>query len=633
MTTVAYTTSKVAAGTVGDESCFSVSTDDGNAFNDLSLIDTTLSVYSDVAVSADAAKVYLATYDTTEGSGNYDTSIWVKEGSTWWRTFSSRNIANTAAAFRIDVAPENAAAIYMFSAGTQNMWTSKDSGEASWTSIPVYKLSLVQDFVIQNADTVYAIDTVGMSKSTNDGATWSDKVTTNVAAWMINLAPNNDILVGSSDGYIAYSKDGGATFTKKPQSVGATANTVVIADKDYATNNTVFIAANQLVKRSKADTTTDWTDRSPTPNAPASNMIPQAMARVDKVIYVMYNSNNSSASAIYRALDLLSSASASLANWSNLSNSKGDLENGPGGLSVSVASNQVKLWSGLTAGDFSSGGLFSMTDIDALVAPTQKAPANGAIISVNPGSGNPYNVTFSFSRYASDKITNMQIQIANDSAFNGIIVDTSTAISADPTGDTVALVLGPSTTPAAQFNPGTTYYWRVRVSQAGPMFSPWSTVGSFKIENPIPFEITSPTPGATGVPIDTTFVWTVFPGATSYTVQIGTAADYTGAASATVTNTFYKPASNLSYGTVYYWRVQAKTADNVTTPYVNGIFTTAGAPAPTPTPTVQPTPTITIVTPPPVAPIPAAMLWAIVIIGAILIIALIVLIVRTRRVA
>jgi hypothetical protein len=107
----------------------------------------------------------------------------------------------------------------------------------------------------------------------------------------------------------------------------------------------------------------------------------------------------------------------------------------------------------------------------------------------------------------------------------------------------------------------------------------------------------------------------------------------------------------LKYGTTYFWRVRGVTAQPVVAgtkitvpsgPWIVGAFTTMAAPAAPPTQQVV----ITQPAPPPVTatvettkevlvpqPIPNWMLMTIIVIGAVLIIALIVLIVRTRRVA
>jgi hypothetical protein len=206
-TYVGWVGTKAVAATTGDESAFAMSTDDGNSFNDTSLIDTLMNAMDDVAVSADGATVYLSTHDT---SG--DASVWQKTGTTWVRVFMLVSASNPVLLLR--VAPEDAKTIYVGEKGTKVIFVSKNSGNNLWSEIDCYPLAALQDFTVQAANTVYAIDTASCSKTTDGGASWSATVPINVAGWDIALTPNNNILVGGSDGYISFSKDAGATFAK-----------------------------------------------------------------------------------------------------------------------------------------------------------------------------------------------------------------------------------------------------------------------------------------------------------------------------------------------------------------------------------------------------------------------------------
>jgi hypothetical protein len=119
--------------------------------------------------------------------------------------------------------------------------------------------------------------------------------------------------------------------------------------------------------------------------------------------------------------------------------------------------------------------------------------------------------------------------------------------------------------------PGVKYYYRMRVAVDGPLHSNWSATGSFTVtplEN-IPMQVVNPTPPVTIPPAPAPII-------------------------------------------------------NLPAPVIN-------LPAPT-TITIPPAPIITIPpAPAPPAPVAPAYIWAVVIIGAILVIAVIILIVRTRR--
>jgi len=195
---------------------------------------------------------------------------------------------------------------------------------------------------------------------------------------------------------------------------------------------------------------------------------------------------------------------------------------------------------------------------------------------------------------------------------------------------------------------GTTYYWKVRVASGEPLLSPWSEVRSF-ITALEPVEVGAiwvPEMGATDISPLPAFMWTGVDGATNYKIVIAT--DPTFAVTSRVvevmvTTNAYAPDVRLGYNTTYYWRVKAYSDSVVVSDWTTGMFTTMAKPVPA-------TPPVEVVTPPPsdviveVPPaieviIPAAQVisptWIYVIIGvgAVLAIAVVVLIVRTRRVS
>jgi hypothetical protein len=97
-----------------------------------------------------------------------------------------------------------------------------------------------------------------------------------------------------------------------------------------------------------------------------------------------------------------------------------------------------------------------------------------------------------------------------------------------------------------------------------------------------------------------------------------------------VSQVAYTPDVTLEYSTTYYWKVQAYKGTKAISRWSDvSVFTTMSeAPAPTPPVTVtEPAPPATVIP----TPVPLWALIAIIAIGAALIIAVIVLIVRTRR--
>ncbi len=652
MVQVAYAGTTPVAATSGDESAFAFSTDDGASFNDLSLIDTTIATISDVAVSADGKTVYLTTL-----SGN-DASVWHKADTTWHRVLSLLDYSATPALL-IRLAPADAKVVYVGAKGIQgtqrDIWVSTNSGLSSWNNVPAYRTASLQDFAVLNATTLYALDTDGVSKSTDSGASWGDKKSLDglTAGYMITLAPGTagDVLVGTTTGDVAFSKDAGATFFKT--SNAGTGTTQVLADPDYAKNNIIY-AIGTSVKRGKAISTTQtWSTRGPA--LPSDDAAAYAAAggtaawtfvgagSVKTVIYAL--STNTSHTRLYRALNLTLADTSALAEWSFMETAK--FANAtPQALK---ADTTPKFWMAV------GGTLYSATDPIATVSPTVTGPAADAAVQVNPDTGKVFNITFTFSRLAgATGLTDAQLQIATDAAFTGIVYDTATFPGAAITGistDTVSKVVNADN---IGLNPGSTYYWRVRFIAPGGTASnqlntPWSAARSFKTLTATKFDLLTPPQGADKVSVTPTFTWAAYSGAVGYELNVSkdpTFETITWIGRRKMTDTFYKAEVALENSTTYYWRLRAETGkaakEGALPPgsdWMKGIFTTEAKAAEAAPPTVitvekpAPPPTVIQVPVPQPTPIPSYLLWTIVGIGAVLIIALIVLIARTRRVA
>jgi fibronectin type 3 domain-containing protein len=102
---------------------------------------------------------------------------------------------------------------------------------------------------------------------------------------------------------------------------------------------------------------------------------------------------------------------------------------------------------------------------------------------------------------------------------------------------------------------GATYYWRVvaKNSTSSATSPTWSF--TVAVSAPATPALTAPANGATGVTATTTLTWATSAGATSYDVYLG--ASTSPALVGTVTGTSF-PASGLTAGATYYWRVVAK---------------------------------------------------------------------------
>jgi len=222
-----------------------------------------------------------------------------------------------------------------------------------------------------------------------------------------------------------------------------------------------------------------------------------------------------------------------------------------------------------------------------------------------------------------------EVQVAIDADFKTTVEDWFT--------DSLA-------SPSLTLDPNTNYYWRARVADQGsllgaPLISPWSEVRKFKtaigasMARP---DLQAPWPGEPDVPLSPTFEWSGIEWAETYEYELAldpttTAGGYFSTplvalvGTDALVSTAWKCDTTLNYDTRYYWHVKAIGVDTDTPWSDVGTFTTMSK-APPP---AEPGGDIII---PPAQEITPAWIWAIVIIGAILVIAVIVLIVTTRRV-
>jgi hypothetical protein len=515
------------------------------------------------------------------------------------------------------------------------------------------------DLAVESTEVAYAIDAGGCSKTSNAGASWGSKKPLNIAGYMMTLAPNGDILIGGSDGYVAFSTDGGSSFTATEKMVGDVAgNVIVVADKDYETNSYIYAAndaattGSYSVTRGALSKTMSFSTRGPSINTTATgNWTVVGMAEADGLIYAL--TTDGADSNLWRALDPHGDTAA-LCYWSHRSTGN-EYTLTPHALKVSEG---PKFWMCDTVG---TNDLDSIGDPIAVESPELTGPADADKIPVNPQTGRAYTVTFNFNRYASKYITGLQIQVATNTEFTSLIQDVSVTVDADAAGVTI----GPNGVYAGEFMPGMTYYWRVRVNDVDgdTMLSPWSETRSFTVEELVPVTVLSiqaPASGAIDVGLLPAYSWTAVEGAIAYEFVVATdpafeplsvAYTYTGSTLSPKSNVF-QPDHELEYGTTYYWKVRAvtvwktKTVTGIYSDWVNGVFTTIEAPAAPPAERYT-CPACGLVFDTqqeladhyakyhaPAAPTPAIpqyMLWVIIVIGAVLIIALIVLIVRTRR--
>jgi len=619
----------VAAGTSGNESAFAVSGNNGKSFNDISLIDTSITNIRDVAVSADGTRVYLATDDAA------DFSLWRRDSS-WERVLSLKGAVSNG--YIVRTAPEDANTVYVAGRGTTSIYCSKDGGNTEWLTRTC--AVNIQDMAIESAGIAYALSSSGtVSRSSNYGFIWSTAASSRLdsGATIVSISENN-LLVGSTDGYVAYSTAGNASWTKIPAIVGAGAGNVqVAADSSFATNRIIYAAsdtAGQDIKKWTIGTSTGWTDIF---RGAITGGI-YGLAVDGGALYALEFNTVNNRSGLWQCLSP-ALAPSSGANWnSNAAGVGVHLNAAPRALKVSSG----KFWAGKTN---DTNQLYSFTYI--LIAITSKAPAPGFVNPVNPLSGIANDMTFKWER--SSEATEYELDIANDENFHEII----TTITTQSELSTVTIRVGPNQTGAANVNfmAGTTYYWRVRATQ--PLYSQYSSTGSFAVESllaSVP-AILTPRNGSTGVSRTPSFSWEPVSAATEYRFVLSENTTlFPPIADVSVKNAGFAITSELEEGKTYYWAVKPVAPVEGDWSALANFTVKEKAPVPVvppeaieivPPSTINlpavPSPPRVIISPSPAPaaalPISPAHIWTIIVIGALLATAIIAVTVKTFRIS
>jgi len=645
--------------------CFSTGTnsavartlDYGATFNGIALVNSNFCTVLDFWVSPDGTRTYVVTGDGA------DVNIWRKDNGAWQRVMILVGLTGQAWMVRGDTeAPDT---VFLGRQGFTTMFKSLDGGEYLWTQRA--SSIAIRDFVVQDANTVYvATAAATVIKSITGAFTWGPPVATDLALfgdtiYSLTLIADDQLIVGGNLGVVSYCADGNTTWTliwNGTPSGGATlvaANGLATGDTIWATN----VAANA------AGTVASWVIGTNVPQ-----MFGGAGWNVDPAVVTAINGLTYTGGVLYAY-----QTAGGLDRWLNPAGpfglAFGASDAAIGGalavvqvpqinaLQASTGSTTIyiRVTGAATVGATDTMQSYTEYVTTAAEVPTPTYPINDSIIAVNSLNGAVNNFTFMWNAPPSQASTpanvyNYDLSIYLDAA--GTI-----NVAGSPLGG-AAVLLAASGAAALTISdtfpgggvafagvPGTTYYWQVRVAAGVPAQSYWSPMASFVVQQlgAIVPGISSPENGGTITGTMAAFSWTPSAGATSYRFQLSETPDFaTTLADETVIETGIAPNVALTPGATYFWRVKAITPNEGDWSSVGNFKVAVPAPPPAPPVVIEqvPAPIITVETPAPppaieILPTPPAdeiapgYIWAIIVIGAILVIAVIVLIVRTRR--
>ncbi len=694
------------AGSTLDESAFSVSLDDGVSFNQLSLIDTDIDYLSDMAVCPDCSVIYLSTINEAVGTwgegkniryGEHDClneggysegwfacdSIWrsYDNGDTWERVYHGdwTDYWETGEILLRLPCDEDTGCctIYMGIQGTKDMFYSRDCGQC-WNKAVNQKL-VIQDFAVEMENVVYILDENGkVSKSTQYGRRPSDGVDTGMSSGhsITSCCREGFVVVGSDDGEVSWSDDGGETWNQMDDLPKTDEVTIACAPN---CENTIYAAVDNDGSGAvfRGDITTgEWTNM----NANVSDYEGIAVGRSDGTLYVLSDSIRvdpdkclcdrftsdegegiEEYSGVARNLTPCDTACCGTEDWdyliAGMSTQEWDPERyeaaewfnkDPNGLKIcgclSKDTNTIlwaidDCWEGYDVIGQEYGLLWSYEDCASKHGPKLTSPANNSIVSCDvcaTCAGSP--LTFKWERMC--LACSYDIEIMDENG-NVIAAIEEIEITGNPPSlywngakdyDKLDDCASGHQTP---FECGRTYTWHVREANTETgecVHSPWSEAWSFTVEasSENAVKLIAPKQGdtvyqRTGVG----FSWTSVYDANKYTFVLSKNADLSGAlATAEVTGTAYAYSGTLDYETTYYWQVTAWKGNIMMSQSDIGTFAIAAEEYIPPEPQPTPPPVVNI---PPTQHIVPTWIYAVIGIGAALIVVVIVLIVRSRR--
>ncbi len=655
------TSKKVYFGSGGLNGAFQVSTDGGVSFGAYGLINTTISNIQDLTPSpayATDKTIFMVTADT---AGTNADSVWRStDGGVNWIRVVSLTLTNNTGIIRVSPAYATDKTVVAAETGVNSLGATRKSTNGGNTWSTLVSFYPIADITVEDATTYYTA-TVNASdgkiqKSVN--ALWDFNASANVtpafagAPSSIAQASNGHLLVGTTDGRVYLSTDKGYNWNVVPATTvapfsigGAAGNTLVAFDGKYATNKTIYAASNVAENTTAANggqiqrfiigTSTVW---DATDVAVTLNPFVSLVATTDGTLYA------ADSEAVGNIAGPSGGIRRSLLPTAPLGGSAADtvaasFQSSNTGLAATI--QVLKAASSATSNelfavDNSLGAglnrIMRFTDTyTAAVALTTPAVTT-AIPAPQLTKTNKADLVWRGVTVPAGVTPTYAVQVNTKADFSGL---DQTLVFPDPTKTTAT-----AGTTAAPLEGGTRYYWRVRAIT--PIFSRYSPTWSFitALATPAP-TVTELTPkqGSLDVSVTPIFSWPEVTDAT-YEFQLGDDPTFQillYAATATVNS--HVARETLAYTTTYYWRVRAVSA-LTTSGWSTGAFTTMAKPVP-PTPPIVITPTPPVKTEivkvevpvPQPTPIPSYLLWSVIFIGAILIIALIVLIVRTRRVS
>ncbi|OIP27650.1 MAG: hypothetical protein COT13_00055 [Chloroflexi bacterium CG08_land_8_20_14_0_20_45_12] len=503
----------------------------------------------DIAVAPEPRSLFAATYNSSGPE-----VVWRSAGEPlgkFWGSVLTLDTTSDRIILRLSPDYSRDYTIYVAEVGGYLIALSHDRGN-SWEELRAP--GRIVDLIVQDKDTIYiALPGGFVQKSTDAVWTWQEPVDSGLSEInMLTVAEEGMLFVGGRNGEVAYSQDGGNTFSKIPEDIGK-GDVQVVADIDYSKNGVIYAATNlpdEGIWRWSLRTSTAWQqiDRATTAQNSGQCVAGLAVGSEGTLYALRLEPVNGNKGGVVRFLNP-SSPNLSQIEVDSLSfglpmgtsfDPNTVFPNTLPYLKLSGNSEDNELWAVDTAND----AIYQFQDTLCMVAPTLATPGDGTTILPDCG-GYIYQLGLSW------------LELPGAITYEVAIYRDSTCIERIWLGnsDTTGIVVSDN---SSQLATGNTYYWRVR--SVSPIKSQWSEVRRFAVGFGAAgiCQAVVPGNGAADVSISNiSFVWNPELSPTEYEITLSKNADLSNPIITTKTSlSAYQYAGALDYSTTYFWGVR-----------------------------------------------------------------------------
>ncbi|MDP4278980.1 MAG: fibronectin type III domain-containing protein [Dehalococcoides mccartyi] len=592
------TSGKALAGTGGWDCAVSYTADFGKTWNQISMLRQAINEVANIA-----GNLFVVTYDYVEQS------VWRLSGGVYERVFSTSMVDEDG---DIDVAVSPAGdAVFVATLGGTMIWRSLDNGQTfaqQVSSITTAGGAAINSWFVSNANTILVGgDNVVYQTSTN-GVLWFAR--TCAVGTVTSFAVSTDgstLVAAGSAGKVSKSTDGGVTWSTA-SAAAPTVSAVSLVTFQNGSNSVVYLTGNsgRVYKYDFAATTPAWSTRIDNVVTDDNVFDSGAYADVDNGVGIF--SGIASGGNVLYVLD---------GTWDNVIRITNVGLSYVAGIipAPATAGSATKLIGVAAPGANMLYGIFD----DELYVYTDKMAVPVANVQATKVTTDSFTVTWDALNVDNSNVTVSYFVFVWDGA-----VAVPVCYGIDLPNVTTATSMK-----FTDLDEDTVY--QISVWAVSPVMSFVGTASVSTQPQPLTYTVNlMPTNGASNVPVNPVFAWDAVSTAVSYDLVLSTDPTFADAtkvlATKNLTTNYWAYDGTLSNSTSYYWRVRVNTA-NSTSEWFPAVFTTVKADA-APVEVNNP-PDITLEVPQAETP---AYIWLIVAVGAVLTIAVIVLIVRTRRV-